>query len=143
MKRSAWRLVAGALFLLFGSLIALNLLVSGPSLSGSGGLGLFMVALIPILVGFGLLASGLPGFGASKDEDSGTKRLDLIRSEIRWRAMARGGRIGPGEVASEGGHELADVERAFLAMVAEGLAVAEPDEASGIVYRLTEPSGQK
>lgn len=75
------------------------------------------------------------------DDESESGEQRLIREQIIWRALAQGGKITVAEAAAHGGQAPFDVERALMALVAEGKARAEAGEEGDIVYYIDSDSG--
>jgi hypothetical protein len=109
--------------------------------SSSGGLalmGYLLLGLAIVVIGGAILLALFRRSTVKRDPEA--ERIDSLKDQIIWRALAQGNRVTAAEVAAETGLSEADAELALMALVSEGRAVAEPGESGGIVYRVDSPA---
>ena len=98
---------------------------------------MFLLGVVPAVVGAAVLWAGLRSRG--QDGDAESQRLAGIKEQIVWRAMAQGGRITAAEAAAHAGLPEMEVEFALMSLVSEGRASAEAGEAGHILYHVASP----
>ena len=126
----------GGLLLVMG-LAMLGLFTFGISLpEGLGFVANFVLGVVPAVVGAALVWAGFRGSVQRRDPEA--ERLNMIKDQVVWRAMAQGGRITASEVASHGNVPPLEAEHALMTLVAEGRAFVESAD-SGVVYRVEVP----
>lgn len=99
----------------------------------------FLLGIVPIVVGAAMLWSGYRS--KSKRQDPESVRLEGIKEQIIWRAIAQQGRITAAEAAAHAGLPPMEAEHALMLLVSEGRAAVEPSESGEIVYRIDSPLG--
>ncbi len=122
----------GGLLLTLG-LVMLTLfwfVVSLPS--GLDFIAIFTLGVVPAVVGAAMFWAGWRGPGKSDPEQ---ERLDSLKDQIVWRALAQDGRITAAEAAAHSGLPEMEVELALMSLVADGRATAQPGDGA-IVYRI-------
>lgn len=102
--------------------------------SGLDFVAILALGIIPAVVGLALLSAGRRKSRKKADPDA--QRLDGLKEQIVWRAIARGGEITSAEVVAHTGAPSADAEYALMLLVAEGRARVEPGAAGEVVYRI-------
>ncbi len=122
----------GGLLLTFG-LVMLTLfwfVVSLPS--GLDFIAIFTLGVVPAVVGAAMLWAG---WRAAGKRDPEQERLDSLKDQIIWRALAQDGTITAAQAADHSGLPEMEVELALMSLVADGRATAEPGDGA-IVYRI-------
>lgn len=107
----------------------------------SGGLaliGYLLLGLAIVIIGGAVLLALFRRFTV-KRRDPEAERIDNLKDQIIWRALAEGIQITATEVAAQSGVTEADAELALMALVSDGRAVVEPGESGGVVYRIDTP----
>lgn len=126
----------GGLLLALGLTVLwlLTFVVSLPS--GLEFIAVFLLGVMPAVVGFAMLYAG---WRSGKHRDPEAERLAGIKDQIVWRAMAQEGVITAAEAAAHAGLPETEVELALMSLLSEGRASAEADDNGQIVYRITSP----
>lgn len=129
--------VIGGILTLFGLVM---LVVFGFVLNLPEGLSFtasFLLGVVPAVGGVAMLWANMRG--STKRRDPEVERLNAIKDQIVWRALALGGRITAAQAADQGDLAPMDAEHALMSLVSEGRAAVEPGEAGEIVYRVEMP----
>ncbi|MGD8866339.1 MAG: hypothetical protein PVI01_01890 [Gemmatimonadales bacterium] len=100
---------------------------------GTAFLAIFILGVVPTVTGFAVLRASRKRAKPQHD------KLNAIKDQLIWRAVAQGGRITAAEAALQAGVPQLEVEFALMALVSDGRAMAEPGEAGEIVYRIDSP----
>ena len=102
--------------------------------SGLDFVAILALGIVPAVVGLALLSAGRRR--SKKKSDPDAQRLEGLKEQIVWRAIAIGGAITSAEVIAHTGASPADADYALMLLVSEGRAQVEPGAAGEILYRI-------